>query len=156
MCHSLNTNWRKFLNDVKFCHKFLPSNLHTSTPDLTVGYSRADWNSYWESFQLQLSKDMFQTFIDVLHVYLVKVIGPLGLVINGRIWRFSSLAISLCRLRIMLHCLHYSNNVLSTLDEVYMKELMVQLVQHALNINPLQSSWIKTYAEIQYGMLVAS
>ena len=28
---------------------------------------------------------------------------------------------------------------------------MVQVVQHALSINPLQSTWLKTYAEIQYG-----
>ncbi|XP_067933552.1 integrator complex subunit 8-like [Watersipora subatra] len=45
-----------------------------------------------------------------------------------------------------------SNNMLNTLDGPYIKELMVQLVQHALSINPLQSTWLKTYAEIQYAL----
>ena len=44
-------------------------------------------------------------------------------------------------------------SLLNTLDEVYIKDLMVQIVRHALSINPLQSAWLKTYAEIQYGEL---
>jgi len=44
--------------------------------------------------------------------------------------------------------------LLNSIDKDYICELMIQLVQHALSINSMQSSWLKTYAEIQFGNLL--
>ncbi|KAF6027790.1 INTS8 [Bugula neritina] len=42
--------------------------------------------------------------------------------------------------------------LLNSIDKDYICELMIQLVQHALSINSMQSSWLKTYAEIQFAV----
>lgn len=43
------------------------------------------------------------------------------------------------------------SSLLPSLDEGYILETLIAVMQHALSINSLLSSWLKSYAEIQYG-----
>jgi len=40
----------------------------------------------------------------------------------------------------------------SPIDEGFLKEVMLALVQHALSLNPLNTTWLKTAAEVQFAL----